>query len=104
AVVRPGNTAEVQAIVKLAARTKVALVPQGGNTGLCGASTPDDEGRQVVLQLGRLNRIREIDPENNTATVEAGCILQIVQEQAASVDRLFPLSLGAEGSCQIGGN
>ncbi len=104
AVVRPGNTTEVQAIVKLAARTKVALVPQGGNTGLCGGSTPDDGSRQVVLQLGRLNRVREIDTENNTATVEAGCILQAVQEQAASVDRLFPLSLGAEGSCQIGGN
>lgn len=104
AVVRPGNTAEVQAIVKLAARTNVTLVPQGGNTGLCGASTPDSDGRQVVLQLGRLNRVREIDPENNTLTVEAGCILQTIQEQAASVSRLFPLSLGAEGSCQIGGN
>lgn len=104
AVVRPGKTAEVQAIVKLAARTNVALVPQGGNTGLCGAATPGNDGRQVVLQLGRLNRVLEIDPENNTATVEAGCILQTIQEQAASVNRLFPLSLGAEGSCQIGGN
>jgi len=104
AVLRPGSTAEVQALVRLAARTGVALVPQGGNTGLCGASVPMAGGLQVVLQLGRLKRIREIDPENNTATVEAGCILQTLQEQACAVGRLFPLSLGAEGSCQIGGN
>ncbi|KDP85205.1 2-hydroxyacid dehydrogenase [Cupriavidus sp. SK-3] len=104
AVLRPGSTEEVQAIVRLAARTGVALVPQGGNTGLCGASVPDPEGRQAVLQLGRLNRVREIDPENNTATVEAGCILQSLQEHAMAVGRLFPLSLGAEGSCQLGGN
>jgi len=104
AVLRPGNTEEVQAIVRLAARSGVALVPQGGNTGLCGAAVPTASGRQAVLQLGRLQRIRAIDPENNTATVEAGCILQTLQEQAAAAGRLFPLSLGAEGSCQIGGN
>ena len=104
AVLRPADTGEVQAIVRLAARTGVALVPQGGNTGMCGASVPTAGGRQAVLQLGRLNRILELDPENNTATVEAGCILQTLQEQAAAAGRLFPLSLGAEGSCQIGGN
>ncbi|GAD22927.1 FAD-binding oxidoreductase [Acidovorax sp. MR-S7] len=104
AVLRPADTGEVQAIVRLAARTDVALVPQGGNTGMCGASVPTAGGRQAVLQLGRLNRILELDPENNTATVEAGCILQTLQEQAAAAGRLFPLSLGAEGSCQIGGN
>ena len=104
AVLRPADTGEVQAIVRLAARTDVALVPQGGNTGMCGGSVPTAGGRQAVLQLGRLNRILELDPENNTATVEAGCILQTLQEQAAAAGRLFPLSLGAEGSCQIGGN
>ena len=104
AVLRPADTGEVQAIVRLAAHTGVALVPQGGNTGMCGASVPTAGGRQAVLQLGRLNRILELDPENNTATVEAGCILQALQEQAAAAGRLFPLSLGAEGSCQIGGN
>ncbi len=104
AVLRPANTEEVQGIVRLAASTGVALVPQGGNTGMCGAAVPDNSGLQVVLNLGRLNRIRDIDPQNNTATVEAGCILQTLQEKAAEVDRLFPLSLGAEGSCQIGGN
>jgi FAD/FMN-containing dehydrogenase len=104
AVLRPANTGEVQAVVRFAARTGVALVPQGGNTGMCGASVPTAGGLQAILQLGRLNRILEIDPENNTATVEAGCILQTLQEQAAAAGRLFPLSLGAEGSCQIGGN
>ncbi|WP_367065937.1 FAD-binding oxidoreductase [Oryzisolibacter sp. LB2S] len=104
AVLRPANTGEVQAIVRLAARTGVHIVPQGGNTGMCGASVPTANGPQAILQLGRLNRILEIDPENNTATVEAGCILQTLQEQAAAAGRLFPLSLGAEGSCQIGGN
>jgi FAD/FMN-containing dehydrogenase len=105
AVLRPGSTAEVQAVVRLAARTGVALVPQGGNTGLCGASVPGPEGRQAVLQLGRMHRVRELDPRNNTVTVEAGCILQQLQALAAGADRLFPLSLGAEGSSyQIGGN
>ncbi|MFJ4291052.1 FAD-binding oxidoreductase [Cupriavidus sp. NPDC089707] len=104
AVLRPATTAEVQAIVRLAAGTGVAVVPQGGNTGLCGASVPTNTGRQVVLQLGRMNKLRELDVRNNTVTVEAGYILQQLQELAASAGRLFPLSLGAEGSCQIGGN
>jgi FAD/FMN-containing dehydrogenase len=104
AVLRPASTAEVQAIVGLAAETGVSIVPQGGNTSMCGASVPGVDGPQAILQLGRLNRILEIDTENNTATVEAGCILQVLQERAAAEGRLFPLSLGAEGSCQIGGN
>jgi FAD/FMN-containing dehydrogenase len=104
AVLRPADAGEVQSLVRLAARTGVAIVPQGGNTGMCGASVPTAGGPQAILQLGRLDRILEIDPGNNTATVEAGCILQTLQEQAAAAGRLFPLSLGAEGSCQIGGN
>ena len=104
AVLRPANTQQVQALVRLAAKSGVALVPQGGNTGLCGAAVPTSQGPQAVLQLGRMQRIRALDADNNTATVDAGCILQNLQQQAASIDRLFPLSLGAEGSCQIGGN
>jgi FAD/FMN-containing dehydrogenase len=104
AVVRPGSTAEVAAVVKLCAQHRLAIVPQGGNTGMCGAATPDDSGQQVVITLGRLNRIRSVDPSNNTMTVEAGCVLQTLQETAESVNRLYPLSVGSEGSCQIGGN
>jgi FAD/FMN-containing dehydrogenase len=104
AVLRPGTTAEVATVVRLCARHRIAMVPQGGNTGMCGAATVDASGTQVVLSLSRLNRIRDVDPVNNTMTVEAGCILQSLQDAAAAVDRLFPLSLGAEGSCQIGGN
>jgi FAD/FMN-containing dehydrogenase len=104
AVLRPASTEEVAALVRLCASHSVAIVPQGGNTGMCGAAVPDESGQQVVLSLARLNRIRSLDPDNNTMTVEAGCILQTLQDTAASVDRLFPLSLGAEGSCQIGGN
>ncbi|WP_418320599.1 FAD-binding oxidoreductase [Piscinibacter sakaiensis] len=104
AVVRPGTTGEVAAVVRLCARERIAIVPQGGNTGLVGASVPDDSGRQLLLNLGRMNRIREIDPANLTMTVEAGCILQQVQEAAAARNLLFPLSLAAEGSCTIGGN
>jgi FAD/FMN-containing dehydrogenase len=104
AVVRPGNTAEVAAVVRACARHGVSLVPQGGNTGLVGASVPDDSGRQVLLSTQRLQRIREIDTANLTMTVEAGCVLQTVQEAAAAQDLLFPLSLAAEGSCTIGGN
>ncbi|WP_288393152.1 FAD-binding oxidoreductase [uncultured Herbaspirillum sp.] len=104
AVLRPANTAEVAAIVKLCAQYAVPLVPQGGNTGLVLGSVPDQQGNAVVLSLRRLNRVRAVDPINNTMTVEAGCILQQLQEQAAAVQRLFPLSLAAEGSCTIGGN
>jgi FAD/FMN-containing dehydrogenase len=103
-VVRPGNTAEVAAVVALCAREEVAIVPQGGNTGLVGGSVPTGRERELVLSLARMNRIRSIDPLNDTATVEAGCVLAAVQDAADKAGRLFPLSLAAEGSCQIGGN
>src|SRR6476620_8291299 len=101
-VLRPGSTAEVSAICKLASEHKIALVPQGGNTGLVGGQTPHNG--EVVVSLRRLDKIREIDTASNTMTCEAGVVLQIAQQKAADVDRLFPLSLGAEGSCTIGGN
>lgn len=104
AVARPGNTQEVAAVVRWCAAHGVPIVPQGGNTGLCGGATPDASGRALVLSLGRLNRIRDIDTDNDTMVVEAGCILQNVQQAAKDADRLFPLSLAAEGSCTIGGN
>ncbi len=104
AVVRPGSTQEVADVVKWCVGQQVPIVPQGGNTGLCGAATPDDSGRAVVLSLARLNSVREVDTDNDTMVVEAGCILQTVQQTARDVDRLFPLSLAAEGSCTIGGN
>ncbi|HEY0911315.1 MAG TPA: FAD-binding oxidoreductase, partial [Bradyrhizobium sp.] len=101
-VLRPGSTAEVSAICKLASEHRIALVPQGGNTGLVGGQTPHNG--EVVISLRRLDKIREIDAASNTMTCEAGVVLQIAQQKAAEVDRLFPLSLGAEGSCTIGGN
>ena len=101
-VLRPGSTAEVSAICRLASEQTIALVPQGGNTGLVGGQTPHNG--EVVVSLRRLDKIREIDPASNTMTCEAGVVLQIAQQRAAEVDRLFPLSLGAEGSCTIGGN
>ena len=103
-VVRPGSTVETAAVVRACAGAGVPVVPQGGNTGLVGASVPDDSGTQVLLHLGRLNRVREIDAANLTMTVEAGCLLQSVQDAAAAKGLLFPLSLAAEGSCTIGGN
>jgi FAD/FMN-containing dehydrogenase len=103
-LLRPKNTAEVAALLELCHAHGVAVVPQGGNTGLVGAGVPDASGRLVVLSLARLNRIREVDPLNDTITAEAGCVLETVQNAALEVNRLFPLSLGAQGSCQIGGN
>lgn len=103
-VLRPGSVDEVSRIMKLATETGTAIVPQGGNTGLVGAQVPDRSGAQVVLSLSRLNRIREIDTQSNTATVEAGVILEKLQEAADAAGRLFPLSLGSQGSCEIGGN
>src|SRR5688572_18289508 len=104
AIVRPASTEEVARVVKLLAELRIPIVPQGGNTSLCGASVPDTSGTQVVVNLSRMNRVRAIDPDNNTMTVEAGCILATLQEVAESHGRLFPLSLGAQGSCEIGGN
>jgi FAD/FMN-containing dehydrogenase len=104
AVVRPESAQQVADVVRVCVEHNIPIVPQGGNTGLCGGATPDESGRAVVFLTTRLNRVRDIDTANDTMTVEAGCILQTVQEHAQSVGRLFPLSLGAEGSCTIGGN
>ncbi len=104
AVVRPANTQEVAAVVKACAAAGTAIVPQGGNTGLAVGSTPDDSGTQIVLSLTRLNAVRSVDTDNLTMTVEAGCILQNLQDVAEKAGVLFPLSLAAEGSCTIGGN
>ena len=104
AVLRPADTAQVSAVVALCAQHGVAIVPQGGNSGMCAGATPDGSGKQVVLLLSRLNRVRAVDALNNTMTVEAGCVLAKVQELAAEHERFFPLSIGSEGSCQIGGN
>src|SRR3954463_3573198 len=103
-VVRPANTDEIARVVALCVSEGVAVVPQGGNTGLCGGSVPTGSVREVVLALGRMNRIRGLDRLNDTITVEAGCVLANVQRAAADAGRLFPVSLAAEGSCQIGGN
>lgn len=103
-VVRPDTTADVAAVVSACASAGIAIVPQGGNTGLVGAGIPMRADAAIILSLGRMNRIRCIDPLNATITVEAGCILANIQAAAAAEDRLFPLSLSAEGSCQIGGN
>ena len=104
AVVRPGSTAEVAELVKTCSKHGISIVPQGGNTGMCGAATPNKSGKQIVLSLQCMNKVRQVDPHNGTMTLEAGCILQQAQEAAANVNRLFPLSLGSEGSCTIGGN
>jgi FAD/FMN-containing dehydrogenase len=104
AVVRPADTAQVAAVMKLCADTGTPLVPQGGNTGMCGASVPNAGGGEIVMTLARMNKIIDVDPLNNTLTAEAGCVLANIQQAAADAGRLFPLSLGAEGSCQIGGN
>jgi FAD/FMN-containing dehydrogenase len=101
-ILRPGSTAEVSDICRLASEHGIALVPQGGNTGLVGGQTPHHG--EVVVSLRRLDKIRDIDTASNTMTCEAGVVLQIAQQRASEVDRLFPLSLGAEGSCTIGGN
>lgn len=100
----PASTAEVAAVVRVCADAGVGIVPQGGNTGLCGGAVPDQSGEQVLLSLTRMNRVRSIDPLDYSMVAEAGCVLASVQERARAVDRLFPLSLSAEGSCQIGGN
>src|SRR6185437_9018419 len=102
-VLKPGQTEEVAAILKLANDTKTAIVPQGGNTGLVGGQIPFETGHEVVVALERLDRVRYIDLASNTMTVEAGLVLAHAQQVAASAGRLFPLSLASEGSCQIGG-
>jgi FAD/FMN-containing dehydrogenase len=104
AVVRPASTEEVAAVIRACAAAGVPMVPQGGNTGLVGGATPDEDGRAMLISLQRMQRVRSIDTDNDTITVEAGCVLQAVQEAARQAGRLFPLSLAAEGSATIGGN
>ncbi|ADZ71740.1 FAD-binding oxidoreductase [Polymorphum gilvum] len=103
-VLRPGSTAEVSAVLAHADANGLKIVPQGGNTGLVGGQIPVESGEEIVLSLGRMNRVRGIDPEGFTITVEAGVVLETLQREAEAVDRLFPLALGSQGSCQIGGN
>src|SRR5687768_13854212 len=104
AVLKPKSTEEVSRILAIAHETETPIVPQGGNTGAVGGQIPFDSGHEVVLSLTRLNRILELDATDNSMIVEAGVTLKAVQDAAEAADRLFPLSLGAEGSCTIGGN
>jgi FAD/FMN-containing dehydrogenase len=104
AVLRPGSTDEVAAILRIASQTGTPIVPQGGNTGLVGGQIPDESGREFVLSLERLDRIRAVDAAGGTVVAEAGVILERLQEAASEAGMLFPLSLGAQGSCRIGGN
>jgi FAD/FMN-containing dehydrogenase len=104
AVALPRTVQEVSRVVEWCNQQRVGVVPQGGNTGYCGGATPDESGQQLLLSLRRLNRIRALDRDNFSMTVEAGCILAKVQQAADEAERFFPLSLGSEGSCQIGGN
>ena len=104
AVVLPRSVAQVASVTRWCNQRRIGLVPQGGNTGYCGAATPDESGQQLLMSLRRLNRIRDLDAANFSMTVEAGCVLASVQRAAEAADRFFPLSLGSEGSCQIGGN
>src|SRR5258708_9276306 len=103
AVVRPASTAEAAQVVRACSEARTAIVPQGGNTGLCGAATPDASGSQIVLNLSRMNRLRGIDARNNTMTVEAGCVLATLQKAAEEAGRPFPFSPPAEGTCRIRG-
>ena len=104
AVALPRSVEEVGRLLAACNAARVGVVPQGGNTGYCGGAIPDETGRQLVLSLARLDRVRSVDPENYSLIAEAGCILARVQEAAAAAGRHFPLSLGSAGSCQIGGN
>ncbi|MDF1817871.1 MAG: FAD-binding oxidoreductase [Immundisolibacteraceae bacterium] len=103
AVVRPATTSEVVAVVKSCANAGVSIVPQGGNSGLCGGGTPIPGNHSILLSLSRLNRIRQVNPANNSLIAEAGCIIANLQQQAEQADRLFPLSFAADGTAQIGG-
>ncbi|XHE54659.1 FAD-binding oxidoreductase [Phaeobacter sp. BS34] len=104
ALLRPRSTEEVASIVKLCTLHSVALVPVGGNTGYCGGATPDESGQQLLISLQRMNKIREVDADNLSMTVDAGCILSEIHEAAEQENLMFPLSLGSQQSCQIGGN
>lgn len=104
AVALPRTVEDVSRVIAWCSQRRIGVVPQGGNTGYCGGATPDESGTQLVLSLRRLNRIRSMDPDNFSMVAEAGCVLAMVQKAADEADRFFPLSLGSEGSCQIGGN
>ena len=103
-VVQPADTRQLAEVVAICHRTRTPIVPQGGNTGLTGASQPHGDDSEIVVSTTRMNRIRALDLDNDTITVDAGCVLATIQQAARDAGRLFPLSLGAEGSCQIGGN
>ena len=103
-VLRPATVDQISAILKIAHEERIGVVPQGGNTGLVGAQIPFETGSEIVLSLNRMKAIRAVDPAGNSLTAEAGATLQSIQEAAAAVDRLFPLSLASEGTCEIGGN
>ena len=103
-VVFPSTTDEVSKILKLANKNNIPIVPQGGNTGLCGGATPDNSGNSILINFTKLNNIRNIDLLGNTVTVEAGCILENVLNIVQEKDRIFPINLAAKGSCTIGGN
>jgi FAD/FMN-containing dehydrogenase len=103
-VLRPNSTEQVSLVLRHCHERRIGVVPIGGNTSYCGGATPSSDGTQVMVSLARMRKVRALDPLNYTMTLEAGCVLAQAQEAAASVDRLFPLSLGSEGSCQIGGN
>lgn len=103
-VLRPANTAEVSAIVKLAHETNTKIVPQGGHTGHVAGGVPNDSNDEIVIALGRMDKVRDLDLTGDTMTLEAGFILENAQKLADENDRLFPLSIGSKGSCQIGGN
>ena len=103
-VLRPGSTAEVAEILKIANETRTGVVPQGGNTGAVGGQVPSASGHEIVVSLSRMNRVLSVDALDNTIAVEAGCVLETIQQAADDADRLFPLRIGSQGSCQIGGN
>ena len=103
-LVAPANVQQLAAIVKRCAADKIGIVPQGGNTGMCAGAIPDASNSQIIVSLASMNRIRGVDADNFSMQVESGCILQTIRNAAAEANRYFPLSLGAEGSCQIGGN
>jgi FAD/FMN-containing dehydrogenase len=104
AVILPRTTEQISGVLRLCNAQRIGVVPHGGNTGYCGGATPDESGNQIVLSMRRLNRIRTVDPSNYSLVAEAGCILADVQRAADAAERFFPLSLGSEGTCQIGGN
>ncbi|MEM1284634.1 MAG: FAD-binding oxidoreductase [Pseudomonadota bacterium] len=104
AVVQPRSPQDVAACLAFASQHGIPVVPQAGNTGLVGGQIPDSSGRAIIVSVAKLNKVRQVDPISNTMTVDAGVVLQSIQQEANKVDRLFPLSLGAEGSCMIGGN